>query len=151
MASFYAKHRRSAMNGYSIKSLAAAVVAVLAATCMGFAWAGTMGTHVDFYTTMRFDNGEVLHSGRYWMEVPKHTTTPTVEFIRDYQVRATVPAEVVNQSARNASTTTDSVKDGNQQLVTAIHPQGWKEAIVFPQAQQEARNLIRSSNGGAQG
>ena len=133
------------MKRFGIQPLAGVVLAILAAACLGFA--GTRGEHVTLYTTMKLDNGQVLRAGRYYMEVPDNTQRPTVKFIRDGQVKATVSAEVERQSSKTATTTIDSVKRGNEQEILAIHPGGWKEALVFPSVHRVHNESVTRSQG----
>jgi hypothetical protein len=68
------------------------------------------------------------------MEVPGDSQTPTVTFSRDGKVMATVEAKVVTEPKKNEGTEVDSVTEGDAQVVLAIRPGGWDEALIFGSA-----------------
>lgn len=110
--------------------------AILAATCLGFpSWSfhksSDRETNVTFVNMTKFKNGETLAAGTYQMEVPKDSPTPEVTFYKDGKPVATINAKIVTQQAKNADTEIDSVTQGDTQLVTAIRPGGWDEAVIF--------------------
>ena len=124
------------------KSLAGFVAAILAVTCLGFAAGGShksreRGTDVTFSSTTKFNNGNTLPAGTYRMEVPENSQTPDVTFSQDGKVMATVEAKVVTEQKKNENLEVDSVTQGNAQVVTAIRPGGWDEAVIFGSAGQE--------------
>ena len=118
------------------KSFAGLVAAILATACLGFgSWwfhkSTERETNVTFTRTMKFRNGDTLPAGTYRMEVPDNSKTPTVTFSHYGKVMATVKAKVVTQQKKNSESEVDSNTQGNTQLVTAIHPGGWAEELVF--------------------
>jgi hypothetical protein len=127
------------MLNVSKKFLAGLASAVLATACLGFAARGhkssERGTNVTFSNTSRLKDGTTLPAGTYRMEVPEGSTTPKVEFYRNGKVIATANAKVVNETRKNSTTEVDSVKQGNEQVVTAIRPSGWNERLEFGNAQ----------------
>jgi ABC-type glycerol-3-phosphate transport system substrate-binding protein len=131
------------------KSLAGLVVAMVAATCLGFA-AGSShksrerGTDVTFIGLTKFANGNTLSAGTYRMEVPEHSQTPEVTFSKDGKVISTVRAKVVAQKAKNTDMEIESVTQGKAQMVTAIRPAGWNESLFFtPGTQHNSAKTTR--------
>jgi hypothetical protein len=137
------------LNRTVIAGLAAALFAT---ACLGFAGGGShkssdRGVSVTFPAMTKFNNGAALPAGTYWMVVPKTSQTPEVTFYKENvqtseaggenmevvgnKPLATVKAKLVAENAKNRYTTIDSTAQGDAQLVTAIHPNGWTEAIVF--------------------
>jgi hypothetical protein len=122
------------------KSFAGLVAAILATTCVGFAsWghhkSSERGTDVTFANTVKFSDGNTLPAGTYRMEVPDNSQTPKVTFSQNGTVKVTEAAKVVPQQTKNSDTEIDSVTQGNAQAVTAIHPAGWEEKLIFESAQ----------------
>jgi hypothetical protein len=125
------------------KSLIGSVATLLATTCLGFA-AGSShksperGTAVTFIHTTKLYNGDTLPAGTYWMEVPETFHAPAVTFSQNGKVRATIGALVILHEKKNEETEIDSVIQGEAQVLTAIHPAGWEEELIFGSAGQDA-------------
>jgi len=140
-------------------------VAIFVTACLGFATSEThkpsrRETTVTFATTTMFKNGTTLPAGNYRMEVSQSSTTSEVKFYKEHNSRvdsqyvpedlgggkfmASVPAEVVAQSKKNAATKIESVTRGNAQLVTTIRPVGWDEEIVFGQSGKDRSTAKRN-------
>lgn len=115
--------------------------AILATASLGFAAGGSRksverGTDVTFANTTKLNNGNTLPAGTYRMEVSENSQTPAVTFSQDGKVVATSGAKVVTEQKKNQHTEIDSVTQGDAQVLTAIHPAGWDEELVFGSAAQ---------------
>lgn len=135
------------------KSIAGLVAATIAVTCLGFAAGAShksphRGTEVTFSSLTKFQNGDTLPAGNYWMEVSENSQTPEVTFYKEYNNQylmtqvdskpiATVKAKAVTRNEKNQNTEVDSVMDGNAQMVTAIRPAGSHETLIFGPAGQD--------------
>jgi hypothetical protein len=86
---------------------------------------------VTFPATTKLNNGTTLSAGTYRMVVPENSQTPTVTFSQEGKVVATIEAKVVTQEKKNDNTAIESVNQGDTQALTAIHPAGWNEELVF--------------------
>ena len=121
------------MKKHVLGLFAGSVAACLMGTCLGFASSSMKDhkTNVNFYTTAKFQNGDVLPAGTYQMQVPENTQTPEVTFSTYGKVVATVPARVVSEANKNPETQVISDTTGSAQLVKSIEPSGWRETLIF--------------------
>ena len=122
-------------------SFALSVAAILAAACLGMASGSShkssnQAIDVTFTYTAKFNNGTTLPAGKYRMEISAKSPTPDVTFSQGGKVMATIKAKVVSQGNKNPSTVVDTEAAGDAQLVTAIHPDGWDETLIFGSAGQ---------------
>jgi hypothetical protein len=74
-----------------------------------------------------------LKPGNYKIDVVNSKTSPAVKFFdNDGKLVGQAPVKVVNESKKNQQTQVDYFTiASNDQAITEISPQGWKEKLYF--------------------